>query len=353
MRIATPKMFSKCNFLAIMAFVIVTGCSVKPEVVEAPAQTIVSSTSDAASTHAVPTPRPSPSVTPTAYTLPDAPVLEDFSPTPLVMKTATISPIEVTPAGEVPRDAPFNETLGNAFPREVQPEELTDLCGSLGSDLRLSERRIEHNKVYKEIDGRFELALEAYAEFEMDVDSNAQRWIYKDEHGTKTGELRIVDEVQYIQHIIDGKESKWTAEPWDDGSSNPDSSSNERVVDSQSSSGESVGGAPDEQPLKVCGQSVDWVTNAIDYGTETLNGVEVRRIALLLDVSKVYGNTYDRVDELILEYWVDATGRAVQWRQEELRTSVQRGRSKFERLAVIYYGVPIAIKAPEIFKGVK
>lgn len=210
-------------------------------------------------------------------------------------------------------------------------------------------------KFYNEVDGAFVLTHEQYIETTFNSD-NDLRTVFKDSKGTKVSEIRLVDGVQYSQYTIDGEDGEWEEVRVDESAQGE-----EQPV----GPGEGAGGpagpvgqiddAPGNRANTICDDFyADVLAGAIDYGLETLDGVEVRHVALLVDAPR-YSDLYDD-DEYIVEYWVDLKGTTVQFLESEIYPLSPEiagsrswgGRERVDTLWTIADRDPPSITAPEI-----
>ena len=247
-----------------------------------------------------------------------------------------------------------SDTLHEPLPKATQPDDLADVCDPIHLNNRQSGRVTRHTKYYGEIKGQFEPAGETFQEIEVDVKNNAIRTISwtEDAPGFRTlaGEVRIIDGVKYSRAIIDGSESEWSVQTEGVESFGLSSISNQphEGLEERSETGFAQ--------TYICGLSREKILMVTDYGVAILDGVEVRHIAMSLDVSLNY--PFHDADgwESELQIWVDSGGKMVQSLQTEIRIDSVDGqmkRSKSETLTRAHFTSNIVIKAPETIKDAK
>ena len=289
-----------------------------------------------------------PTPTPSAVSKTYAQVKEDTAPTPIAVSTNTTSTSAVPNSEQFLRETAPRDSQDGPFPRAVQPDSLSTLCGPF--DLHGSQGYImvSHINTYEELDGQFALSDGLTIEEYFDITNIAVRSVARDMSGTKIMETRIVDDVLYYQLAHEDNDSQWVAEP--EGVQDLFMMKRLRTLREQAVlPAESI----EEVANQVCNQPLDTILSALDYGNEVLDGTDTRHIELSLDVSIIYAH-YD-VEGWVhkVEFWMDSNGDVVQSRATEIRSSSQDSeitRTKSTRLRKFsYLRSPIAIKAPDTF----
>lgn len=235
-------------------------------------------------------------------------------------------------------------------PRPVELEDLIDLCDSIKPDLSDGGvRMIGYERAYDEIDRNFEFVHEQYVYVDINSDDDV-RMVIKGKDDVKYFEYVIVDGIQYSPD----DEGEWQAVRVNDWPPT------EKESPPAAGPGGSTGGTgptgqvDDESSARsdeVCGHSIDQLSGAKDYGTEVLNGVEVRHVAIFLG-PELRSTVHDGAEEFTKEFWVDPDGKTVQ----RLESSIHRGeflggftgRRRVDTLWTFPDVVPPPITAPEI-----
>ncbi len=290
------------------------------------------------------------------------------TPTP-AMPTATATPAAIEPTEEVSdaadaaseAQATATQPAVNTFPAVVSGESLKGLCKYSGA--RGSHSTIIHTKSYEEVEGRFELVSEGMHVNTIDAKGNV-RWVLE-EDGVEHDLFFYVDGVSYNRV----SEDEWMVEEDPDFWRGllPDPDDTPGPVGGTGAPGGGAGAGPGEEsgdttgpvgqvsetpePLgadTICGDAVDTLTDFMDHGIETLNGVEVRHVAATLQLSPSlpYRKT--------LDLWVDLEGTLVQSRTTTAQDAMggypakrSEATSTFqERDPTILITVPDAVATP-------
>ena len=165
--------------------------------------------------------------------------------------------------------------------KELSEEDMATFCPP--QETRNSLRRVINEKVYHYVDESFELVGEGVTDILSDPDGNSH-WLFKDANNEVYDEQIFVGNTQYVNYG-----NGWTAvpNPW---GPEPSRSAN--------------------MPGYLCAFSVHRLADILDHGTEMLDGVLLRHVSAI-DLTPSYGRDGQRI---ILDFWFDAQGRAVQFK---------------------------------------